>query len=210
MSIKHTLTALALLAGTSAALAGPIYNLDAGYTQFHLEHEISETQLRGGSVYTLTKDNYDSNSALRLGAEAVFQTGDGLDWLAAASATYSGDSERQLDAVNLGNGSPASLRASLDTAWLLNLRTGLRWHQELLPNLHLHADGTLSINQLRTVYEEPGYSDKSSDNFFTWDLALGFNYKFTPALSAVLDAGAQLDNDYRILQYTAGLRYSLR
>lgn len=210
MSIKHSLTALALLTGTSAALAGPIYNLDVGYTQFHLEHETSETQLRGGNAYTITRDNYDSNSAVRLGAEAVFETGDGLDWLVAAAATYSGDSERQLDAVNLGTGNPASLRAGLDSAWLFNLRSGLRWHQELLPNLHLHADGTLSINQLRTVYEEPGYSEKDSDNFFTWDLALGLNYKFTPALSAVLDAGAQLHKDYRVLQYTAGLRYSLR
>lgn len=210
MSIKHALTALALLAGTSAALAGPIYNLDAGYTQFHLEHETSDTLLRGGNAYTLTRDNYDSNSALRLGAEAVFETGDGLDWLAAASATYSGDAEQQIDAVNLGTITPTSLRVGLDSAWLFNLRTGLRWHQELLPDLHLHADGTLSLNQLRTVYEEPGYSEKNSDNFFTWDLALGFNYQFTPALSAVLDAGAQLDKDYRIFQYTAGLRYSLR
>ncbi len=48
------------------------------------------------------------------------------------------------------------------------------------------------------------------DRYLALDAALGFYYALTPNLDTVLDAGGYLAEDYRNLQYTAGLRYQFK
>lgn len=210
MRLKHTLIALALLIGTSLAQASPAINLDAGYTQFHLENEVSGLQNRGGSVYDLHQNNYDSGSAVLLGAEAVFESGESLDFFAGASLVYSSDTEVETEATAISTNTYVTGYSTLDETWLTGLRGGLRWHHEIIPALSFHADGAISFNQLSTTYDDGSYTDHNSDRYFALDGVLGFYYAFTPTFIALLDASAQYDNEFRNRQYTAGLRYRFR
>lgn len=209
MSLKKILV-LALLAGSSLAQASPVINVDAGYTQFHLENEVSGLQNRGGSVYDLHQNNYDSGSAVLLGAEAVFESGESLDFFAGASLAYSSDTEVETEATAISTNTYVTGFTSLDETWLAGLRGGLRWHHDFTPAFSFHADGAISFNQLSTSYDTGFSTENDSDRYFAVDAALGFYYAFTPALTALLDVSAQYDNEYRNRQYTAGLRYSFR
>ncbi|MGH8492867.1 MAG: hypothetical protein ACRERR_07145 [Moraxellaceae bacterium] len=207
---RHLL-ALALLTSSSAVLASPVINVEAGYTQLKIEQEMTSSQNRGGNVIAIEQNTYDVGSALRLGAEAVFESGEGLDWLLGASVVYSSDTEQDTEGTYLNSGARFYGVSALDDTWLLGLRGGLRWHHEILPALQLHADAALSLNRLSTSYQDASTSPaESSDGYIAVDAALGLYYNFTPDFAAVLDASGQFDNEYRNLQYTAGLRYSFR
>lgn len=232
MPLARSLAALALLAGTSTAIAAPVFRVEAGYTQFQLEHQIDKNQNLGGLVVDHHKDAFDSGNAFRLAAEAGWGAGENLEWIAGLAAIYSSDAEKDMDAnafipglltLNLVNNPQP-----LEEMYTFKLYGGLRWQQNLTQKLRFHADAAVSLNQWRYSYNDeyidliidPNSSQNTQfvqatrtitddDRYLALDAVLGLYYAFTPDLDAVLDASAYLAEDYRNLQYNAGLRYKI-
>lgn len=131
MFFARSLATLALLAGTSTAIAAPIFRVEAGYTQFQLEHQIDETQNLGGLVVEHHSDDFDSGNAFRLGIEAGWSASEHLEWIAGLTATYSADAEKESD-INafipgLMTFTPVNNPQSLDEMYAVSLQGGLRW-----------------------------------------------------------------------------------
>lgn len=233
MSIARTLATLTLLASTSTAIAAPVFRVEAGYTQFQLEHQIDLTRNLGGVVIDHHKDDFNSGNAFRLAAEAGWSAGENLEWIAGLAAVYSSDAEKDVDANAFIPGlltlNPVNNPQSLDEMYSFSLHGGLRWQQNLTQRLRFHADTAISLNQWRYSYEDeyidiiidPNNSQitqfvqatrtvTDDDRYLSLDATLGLYYALTPNLDAVLDAGGYLAEDYRNLQYSAGLRYQLK
>lgn len=228
---KKLLVCLALLI-TAPAFAGPVLRIEAGYAQFDLEHQIDEIQNLGGLVVEHHKDNFESGNAFHVAAEAGWSASEHLEWIAGLAAVYSADAQKENDISLFSPGltwTVVNEPDALDEMYTFSLRGGLRWQQNLSQNLRLHADAAVSLNQWRYSYSEevidilidPNTSQitqfvlvnrtfTDDDRFLALDTVLGLYYAFTPKLDAVLDASGQLGEDYRNIQYNAGLRYSFR
>lgn len=221
MSCIRPLVLSTLLATSGAAFAEPEFRLEAGYTQFRLEHQLDESQNLGGLVLVREEETLDSSNAAYTRAELAWSAGENLEWIAAASGSYGtqGTNHRQSRFVP---GSAFRNDNDLDKIYMLGLQGGLRWQHALATKLKLHADAALSLNQWRYHYIY-SYLDfngsqfvtreatwKDDDRYLTLDGTVGLYYAFTPALDAVLDATGQLGQDYRNTQFNAGLRYRFR
>lgn len=226
---KYSLICLGLVIAMPA-FAEPALHLEADYTQFRLEHQFNESQNRGGLFVTHKQDSFESGHAFRLGAEMAWSVGDHIEWMAAASATYSGQAkqEPEITAITPGWTIVAPVQP-LDEMYLLGLRSGLRWQQDLTQKLRFHADMAASINQWRYTYSSTmidividsssasgtrfvlrDVTYKDDDRYLALEAVAGMYYSVTPTLDFALQGSGQLGSDYRNRQFNAGLRYTFR